>query len=143
MGHFSWSISVLAGVAIAAWIAMLCWWDVKFRRLPDSLTVPPAVGLLIAGVLIQPMALWGLVWPATYLFTAANGGGLGGGDIKLAVPLGIACAWCNGVVAVFVAMCAASLITAAILSAARIRDCPHGPSMFCGVLISVLSCVVA
>src|SRR5699024_12690530 len=74
------------------WAAALVIFDVRQRRLPDFLTVP-AAGLALGwiGFTWQWHALWGLLWPVLYLAMAAlsNGQGMGGGDIKLAVSLGV------------------------------------------------------
>lgn len=104
---------------------MLCATDVRQRCLPDALTVPPALAALTA-CLWWPALAWGLVWAGFYFFA---GRGIGGGDIKLAVPLGIACAAVGGPLGVFAAMGLAGLFTATVAAALKRRTVAHGPSM--------------
>ncbi|MCP1387163.1 prepilin peptidase [Corynebacterium sp. TA-R-1] len=113
------------GIFAAAWSLGLTLSDVRFQRLPDWLTLPafaPACALCV----IDPGALWGLVWPAAYLFVGTR---IGGGDIKLAVPLGVGAAWCAGLPGVLAAIGVSGLLTACVGMLARSRTVPHGPAM--------------
>lgn len=128
---------VLGGVIIlwALWAAALIWWDVNFQRLPDPLTVPPAGAAFIAALIVNPWFLLGLVWPVLYVLTGLIVGGVGGGDIKLAVSLGILLTAYAGVGAVIIAMILASLlsiavgVTKTVVMATKNSQMPHGPSM--------------
>src|SRR5699024_68996 len=76
----------------AVWSVALIIYDVRQRRFPDFLTLPAAaLALGWIGCTLQWHALWGLLRSALYLFLAlaSNGRGMGGGDIKLAVSLGV------------------------------------------------------
>lgn len=135
------SAAQMAGLAVlAAWAAALCWWDLRARRLPNWLTLP-AGALAVLALFINPAWAVGLVWPGVYLAQAllpGPAGGLGGGDIKLALPLGVACAGLAGAAGVLAAMVIAGLVTLAaglLCSAAGRRPgaarggIPHGPAM--------------
>ena len=56
--------------------------DAWRNTLPNILTLPAAV-LALGACLVHPQWAWGLLWGLAYL---AFGRGIGGGDIKLAVP---------------------------------------------------------
>ncbi|WP_290184214.1 prepilin peptidase [Corynebacterium glaucum] len=132
----------LGGAVLVAvcgvWSIALVLFDVHRRRLPDALTIPAGVLALVACV-FHPLALWGLVWPAGYLLT---GRGIGGGDIKLALPLGIAVAWVAGLAGVICAVALSGLFTALFATLLKARTLPHGPSMLAAawavVIVGVL-----
>ena len=126
-------IGGLAAVA-AAWSVALVLYDVTSRRLPDLLTLPAGAAACVACA-VWPAGLWGAVWPALYLVV---GRGIGGGDIKLAVPLGVAVAVAAGPVWVLRAMGAASVVTIGAALAGSVRSVPHGPSMLAAAWGSVM-----
>lgn len=136
----SWFSSFLLLIALG-WALVLCVYDIRQRRLPDFLTLP-AGGLALAWILLtlQWSGLWGLIWPALYLVLAvlSHGHGMGGGDIKLAVPLGIVIAVYAGGFAVMVAIALTAVV--AVMwgiglrwkghrQALRFSDPPNGPAM--------------
>lgn len=119
------------GVSVAvSWSLTLCWFDITRRRLPNALTVPPAlagvVATLVALAVGQPQIVGALLWPGIYL---ASGRGVGGGDIKLAVPLGVVCAAVGGLPAVLLAIGLSGLVTGYFAAVSGSRTMPHGPSM--------------
>lgn len=120
----------LAVVIAASWTFALCGFDIAQRRLPDALTVPPAVAGVVATLLALPLGCpslaWALLWPAGYLVA---GQGIGGGDIKLAVSLGVVCAAFGGALAVLLAIGVSGLFTVVFAGLLGRRTVPHGPSM--------------
>lgn len=127
----------IAAVCLAlAWLAALSCYDIRERRLPNALTLTGAVAVLAAA------ALAGRGWPAlagaaalTAIYLLVHGvapGGMGAGDVKLAIGLGALTGWC-GVGVWFLAALGAPLLTVLIgvVSMARRagRTVPHGPSM--------------
>lgn len=120
-----------AGGVVLAWTALLCAYDIRERRLPDALTVPPAVAASCACLLYPPVA-WGLLWPAWYLLV---GRGIGGGDIKLAAPLGVACAAAGGPFGVIAGFGLSGLLTVGAAGVFGRHSVPHGPSMLCAVWV--------
>lgn len=113
------------------WGLIVCWSlgllliDATRSRLPDALTLPGCV-VAVAGCVVKPAALWGMLWPSSYLVI---GRGIGGGDIKLAMPLGVALAFYIGPGAVVAAMGLAALITVLVALVSGKGAVPHGPSM--------------
>ncbi|MEQ4300632.1 A24 family peptidase [Plantactinospora sp. B6F1] len=142
-----------------AWIAgfgiVLGFVDVAVRRLPDRLTLPAAAGL--AGLLGAAALTSGQV--GRYAVAAASAlalagaylglvllspGGLGPGDVKLAIGLGLATGWYGWSSTLYGALAGlllASGYAAVLLRLRRIgrRDhLPHGPAMLTGALGAVL-----
>lgn len=109
----------------AAWSAALALYDVSRHRLPDALALP-AGALALAACAWHPAALWGCAWPLGYLLL---GRGIGGGDIKLALPLGIAVAWWAGPVGVIAAIGLSGLLSAGAAALAGAGRVAHGPAM--------------
>ncbi|WP_082121292.1 prepilin peptidase [Corynebacterium uterequi] len=128
----SLSILVLAG-----WAAALSISDIRSLRLPNGLTLPPGVAACLCALLWDPGWFVGLGWPVLYAAVAARRGGIGGGDLKLAVPLGILVAAFGGPLGVLRAVIVSSLIGAISGLAASGRPqagTPHGPAMLIGAV---------
>lgn len=122
----------IGGVLLAAaWSVGLSLVDATSHRLPNPFTVPAAVCALIACAL-HPQLAWGLVWPAGYLLL---GRGIGGGDIKLAAPLGVAVCAFAGLLGVLAAVALAGLLTAAAGLMMRVPRVAHGPAMIAAAWI--------
>ena len=113
-------VLTVGGVVVTAWAVALVLYDVRYRRLPDWLTLP----------------WWGLFWPAAYCVLAVAKSGIGGGDLKLAVPLGLSVAAVGGLFAVLAAMAIASTVTVCWAVATDTRTGPHGPGMLAGALLA-------
>lgn len=133
---------ILVGLAVAVlafWAAALCWWDLRFRRLPNWLTLPAIPLTWFPAAFFDPQViLGGLGWSALYLALASWRGGLGGGDIKLAASLGVLAAWADGAAGVLVAVAAASVISLLGALLSRQRSVPHAPAMFAGSLVAAV-----
>lgn len=133
------SIAVTAAVVAAAamcaaaalWTMQLIAEDLVLRRLPDWLTLP-AAGIAVTVCFVEPRAWVGLMWAVAYVVA---GRGFGGGDVKLAVSLGIVLALAGGVGAVLAGMLLASSFTVAFMLLRRVRTAPHGPSMLASAWI--------
>lgn len=117
-------MGIFGGLIYGLWASALSWWDIRERRLPDALTIP-------VGVLSVTFATWGgLAWPLLYLLVALFGAGIGGGDIKLALPLGMLVGATAGPLAVIIACGGAAVLTLLASGIARAKGgVPHGPSM--------------
>src|SRR6478752_1136527 len=125
-----------AGVCVLTWFAGLSWYDIRQRRLPNWLTVPGAVAILMcagaaghgAPALAGALALFA-IYLALHVIAPA---GLGAGDVKLAIGIG-ALTGAFGIDVWFLAALGAPLLTAAWAVFAVVRrsasTVPHGPSM--------------
>lgn len=127
--------SVAATVLAAAWLIVLSGYDLRHRRLPNFLTVPGAVLILVGAVVagrgpaaVAGAAALGALYLAVHLVSPRS---LGGGDVKLAVGLG-ALTGMFGSDVWWLAAVGAPLLTGVVALAAAIRGAatvPHGPSM--------------
>ncbi|BBY21179.1 A24 family peptidase [Mycobacterium stomatepiae] len=129
-----------AVTVVAAWLLLLSCYDIRQRRLPNRLTLPGAAVILAVAcgtgrgtpALAGAAALTGLY----LLVHLIAPGGMGAGDVKLAIGLG-GLAGCFGVTVWFLAALAAPLLTAALGLALR-GAVPHGPSMCLATAAAVL-----
>ncbi len=135
------------GLAAAlAWLAALTVYDLRERRLPNALTVPGAVVVLVAAALAGRgiMALLGAVaLAAVYLVVhLVRPAAMGAGDVKLAVGVG-ALAGVFGVDAWVLAAVGAPLLTAlwGVVTFRTRGTVPHGPSM-CVATVAAVALVV-
>ena len=110
--------------------------DAWRNTLPNILTLPAAV-LALGACLVHPQWAWGLLWGLAYL---AFGRGIGGGDIKLAVPLGVVVAAMGGIGGVIAAVALSSLLTIGISLVSRRKSVAHGPSMIISTWCLVAVC---
>jgi len=124
----------MAGL-ILAWLALLSGYDIRQRRLPNALTVPGAVLILLGAhaagrgvTALAGAAVLSGVYLLVYLLAPAA---MGAGDVKLAIGVG-GLAGCFGIEVWFLAALAAPLLTALVGVVMRwrgVRTVPHGPSM--------------
>jgi leader peptidase (prepilin peptidase)/N-methyltransferase len=130
--------------------------DVAVRRLPDRLTLPayPAVIILLTlaaaiggdwSRLVRAL-LGGIVLGACYLLLGLiSGGQLGGGDVKLAVPIGLVLGWLSwstvllGAAAGFVLAAIAGLALLAARRASMRTLISFGPFMLWGALLAIVA----
>jgi leader peptidase (prepilin peptidase) / N-methyltransferase len=132
---------IALGVAVLGWMAALCVVDIRDRRLPNVLTLPGAVVIVVvaaccgrglpavvgAGALSGAYLVVHLVAPAA----------MGAGDVKLALGLGALTAAVSPDVWVLAAL-AAPVVTVIWALASRQRTLPHGPSMCLATLLACL-----
>jgi leader peptidase (prepilin peptidase)/N-methyltransferase len=142
-------IEALCCAAVVAWACALSVVDVRQRRLPNVLTVPGAVLVLLIAAgcgqglpaLLGATALGGL-YLMVHLIDPA---GLGGGDVKLAVALG-ALTGALGIAVWLLAALGAPMLTAAAGTVAALRRrgrvIPHGPSMCAASLLAAALAVL-
>ncbi|MGW5722846.1 prepilin peptidase [Amycolatopsis sp. NPDC003865] len=156
VGALAWRVPGVAPFAISASVAAfgvpLAFADARHRRLPNLLVLGLAgsVGAAVvttavfnreAGSLARAVA-GAAVTAAFFLavyFTAP--GQLGGGDVKLAVPLGAALAWFGWQTLALGSLLPwlAAAITAAIMHLGRRRTAiPMGPFLIAGTLAAML-----
>ena len=136
----------MAGVCVLAWLAVLSLYDIRDRRLPNWLTIPGAVVILVAAAaaergepaVIGAAALF-IVYLVVHLLVPAA---MGAGDVKLAIGVG-ALTGAFGIDAWALAAVGAPLLTAVGAIVAVVRrsasTVPHGPSM---CLAAAAACVL-
>ena len=134
---------MLVGAALL-WMVLLSIYDVRQRRLPNTLTLPGAVliviGAYVAGHGTASLAGATALFMAYLLVHLVSPTAMGAGDVKLAIGLG-ALTGCFGGDVWFLAALGAPLLTAATGVVAVLRrsgpSVPHGPSMCLASAIAV------
>jgi leader peptidase (prepilin peptidase)/N-methyltransferase len=123
----------LIGVGVLGWLSALSVYDVRDRRLPNWLTVPGAVAVLVVAALTGrgvpavagALALFTIYFVVHLLAPAA----MGAGDVKLAIGIG-ALTGAFGMDVWTVSAVAAPLLTGVVaLFRPANSTVPHGPSM--------------
>jgi leader peptidase (prepilin peptidase)/N-methyltransferase len=150
--RFGLSPVLPAFLLLAALAPVLAVIDLRWRRLPDPLTLPayPAAAVLLAaGALAVPdgirhflSALAGLAgaWLFFALLALIYPGGLGWGDVKLSGVLGLYLGWLGtaavaaGLLGAFVLAALAGLGLIAAGKATRRTHLPFGPFMLASVI---------
>lgn len=140
---------------LAPFAVLLALVDRNVHRLPDQLTLPlaAAAAVLLGAAALVPGAggswptalLGGLVLGGAYLVLfLVNPNGMGFGDVKLALSLGVALGW-YGWAVLFVGAFAGFLLGAvyglglvALRGAGRGTAIPFGPFMISGALVGLL-----
>ncbi len=127
-------VGVGVGVVVV-WLVALSAFDLRERRLPNWLTLPGALLVLVVAavsgrgvIALAGAAALSVLYLVVHLLAPRA---MGGGDVKLAVGLG-ALTGAFGVDVWLLAALAAPLLTAGLALGATvrgIRTVPHGPSM--------------
>ncbi|WP_183467871.1 A24 family peptidase [Mycolicibacterium iranicum] len=137
-------MAVLTAVGIVLWLIALCAFDIRRRRLPNVLTLPGAVVILVGAALAGEgvaaaaggVALFGC-YAAVHLAAPAS---LGAGDVKLALGVG-ALTGAFGADAWLLGALGASLLTGLLGLVAVMRGdrgtLPHGLSMCTAAAVAV------
>jgi leader peptidase (prepilin peptidase) / N-methyltransferase len=132
-------------VVLMVWMLALSVYDIRQRRLPNALTLPGAVTVLLAAIATgrgvpaaAGCAALVLVYLAVHVVMPA---GLGAGDVKLALGVG-ALTGAFGVDVWVLAALTAPLLTASwavlvVVCRRRQATVPHGPSMCVSALAAV------
>ncbi|WJZ17999.1 Type IV leader peptidase family protein [Corynebacterium guangdongense] len=128
-------------MVLLAWASMLVVSDLGRRRLPDALTLPPAATGVAVLALAEPSLLpAGLCWALLYLGLGVAGGGIGGGDVKLALSLGALLSALSGMSGVLMAVVASAAFSVAVMTLRGSASAAHGPSMIAAaVVVGVLA----
>jgi leader peptidase (prepilin peptidase) / N-methyltransferase len=137
----------VAGVCVLVWLVVLSCVDIRDRRLPNCLTIPGAIVILVAAAAAgrgMPAVLGAAALFAVYLVVHLLApAAMGAGDVKLAIGIG-ALTGSFGVDVWALAALGAPLITAAWAIVAVVRrstsTVPHGPSM---CLAAAAACALA
>jgi leader peptidase (prepilin peptidase)/N-methyltransferase len=129
-------MGVGACVVVLIWLAALCSYDVRERRLPNWLTLPGAAAVLAFSVLtgrglpaIVGAAALGALYLAVHLVAPSA---MGAGDVKLAFGVGGIGGYFGADVWLLAALAAPLLTSAwALIELVRhgSRTVPHGPAM--------------
>lgn len=141
---FSWDFPIAAFVICV--LVVVSATDLELRVIPNRVIVPAAAVVLAANTVAHPSLEWAVaaVASAGFLLVAALAypGGMGMGDVKLALFLGAACGRTAGI-ALLAGMATALVPAVALLvrhgSAARKMAIPFGPFLACGGLLALFA----
>src|SRR6478609_1100442 len=143
---FGWSADALIGSFFCAALVAVSATDLERRVIPNLVVLPAAAVVLVANTLVHPSVEWvaaGLGASAFLLLAAlAYPAGMGMGDVKLALLLGVALGW-TVPVAMMVGMVSALVPAIALLmkygSAARKMGIPFGPFLAFGGVVGLFA----
>lgn len=132
----------LAGILIAA-----AFIDLQHYIIPNFLVVAGLAGSVVFGVLARDVgvvsALAGAAACGGFLFLVAllSGGGMGGGDVKLAFVTGLYLGWPLAPLGLLLAICVGGVLAIVLLAfhiKGRKDPLPFGPFLALGFLIALL-----
>ncbi len=127
-------------ITVVLWLGALTLMDVRHRRLPNLLTLPGAVAVLLAAAVagrgMAALAGAGVLTAGYLVVHLMSPSSMGAGDVKLALGVG-ALAGAFGIEAWAAAAVGAPLLTALWGQLGRRRVLPHGPSMCVATAVAV------
>lgn len=136
------------GVGYGAFLVAIAIYDVRRHRVPN-VAVYPAIAIAIALAFVRPDGDWwsfllaGLGAGAFFLALGSmDSAAMGGGDVKLAVLIGLMAGWPGVVVAVFVAFAVGATVGLALISLGRLgrRDpLPFAPALAVGAVTAAVT----
>ena len=137
--------TVLAFLILVAGLAA---YDARTRRIPNRI-VYPAIGAAAVLAIVNPVGPWyafaaagavaGMLLGAIALITD---GGMGMGDAKLAVLIGLLAGWPNVLVALFVAFATGAGVGVGLIAVRRLDrsgGVPFAPALFVGALAAFVA----
>ncbi len=134
--HFGLSILSLKYCILTLALIISVGTDISHQEIPDevSLGASAILGLITLVTLDWQGLLGGAVlFSLLFLVALASRGGMGGGDIKLALGIGLALGWKLGLVALAIAILAGGVLAVILLVAGkRGKALPFGPFLALG-----------
>lgn len=140
---WQWGISLQTLVYCILSLALLIavGTDISRREIPDQISLGAAALLALIALFSRN---WGgllggvILFAALLLIAVASRGGMGGGDIKLSLAIGLALGWKLGIVALIVAFFSGSLLAVVLLlRGQRGRAVPFGPFLALGAWVAM------
>ncbi|WP_258957141.1 prepilin peptidase [Rhodococcus globerulus] len=135
------ALQLVSGLAFVWWCVAVSIVDVSVRRLPNSFTA--AGYAVVLGVSAWSGGLWTALMGSVLLAAIhlvlhlISPGSLGGGDVKLALPLGAITGLGGAQVWLLSAFLAPVITLVVAVLLARRSQVPHGPSMCGGALLAL------
>ena len=140
----TWYVAIL--LAYAVFLGAIAIYDLRWQRIPNR-AVYPAVAVAIALAFVQPAGPWwsfllaGLFGGCLlFAIALASRGGLGLGDAKLAVLIGLMSGWPSVIAALFLGFAGGAVVGVGLLASGRIgrRDpMPFGPALAAGAIAAI------
>jgi len=133
----------IAGILLCSVLVVVTHTDLKAMLIPDKIVFPSVALAILLRLLIHPLPLWNYVAAAAigfgllYLLAVVSKGGMGGGDIKLYLFIGLIC----GIAPTLLSLFAASLFGTVYGLARKLvgrgergREIPFGPFIAAGAI---------
>jgi prepilin signal peptidase PulO-like enzyme (type II secretory pathway) len=117
--------------------------DFSHREIPDEISWGSSAVLFVLALvtLDWPLLIGGAVlFGLLYLIAFASGGGMGGGDIKLSLAIGLALGWRLGLVGLFVAFLVGGLLAMGLLFSRKAggkHQVPFAPFLALGAVTAI------
>jgi len=140
----TWYVAIL--LAYAVFLVAIAIYDARWQRIPNR-AVYPAVAVAVVLAFFQPTGPWwsfvlaglfgGLL---LFAIAIASRGGLGLGDAKLAVLIGLMSGWPSIIAALFLGFAGGAVVGVGLLASGRIgrRDpMPFGPALAAGAIAAI------
>lgn len=140
---WQWGVSVLTLQYCVLTLALIIavGTDLSHREIPDQVSLGASVVLcVIALVALNWEGILGgfILFALLFLVAVASRGGMGGGDIKLALAIGLALGWQLGLVTLAVAFLVGGVFAIALLvRGKRGKALPFGPFLAIGAWVSM------
>lgn len=119
--------------------------DIKYQIIPNKVTYFSIGLFLILRLFIHPLPIWGYLFGAIIssgillLLAIVSRGGMGGGDIKLFVVIGLVLGWQDTLLALFLSAFIGGIISIILLIfklVNRKQMIPFGPFIFIGTMVA-------
>ena len=143
---FGLNATALVAVVFCAALVAISATDFEHRIIPNRVVLPAAAIVLVGRTVIDPSPEWAIaaVAAAGFLLVAllAYPGGMGMGDVKLALLLGAMLGWTVSValmIGMFAALVPSIVLFARHGSAARKMAVPFGPFLALGGLVALFA----
>jgi prepilin signal peptidase PulO-like enzyme (type II secretory pathway) len=119
--------------------------DIRAMLIPNTVVFPAVALAILLRLIVHPLPLWSYAAGAIagfvllYTLSAVSRGGIGGGDIKLYLFIGLMCGLQATLLSLFLASLAATLFGfGARLLGRRTRTIPFGPFIAFGAIAAAL-----
>ncbi|HZG88493.1 prepilin peptidase [Paenibacillus sp.] len=135
----------LAGALLCAVLVAVVHTDLKAMLIPDRIVFPAVALAALLRAFVHPLPLWNYALAAAvgfgvlYLLAVVSKGGMGGGDIKLYLFIGLTCGFAATLLSLFAASLFGTLYGIAARLAGRTergRPIPFGPFIAAGAILS-------
>ncbi|MGB7951827.1 MAG: A24 family peptidase [Candidatus Binatia bacterium] len=143
--RFGWTLRLWYSLPLLIALAVIVVLDIRAKVIPDVVTIPGIVYVLIVGTLVDGSSFAAAILGAStgggivFLVAVISRGAIGGGDIKLMAMLGTAIGWKGALVVLALSQVTAALVALGLLIGGRVgrRD-----ALPVGAIMSLLGAVM-
>lgn len=131
----------------SALLMTIFFYDLKFKVIPDRLSLPAIILAIAGGLILQTVAPLSMIIGGIAIggffflqFMLSKGKWVGGGDIRLGLLMGVLLGWQFGLFALISAYIIGSLVSIALLiqkKVSRKTAIPFGPFLVTGIYVAI------